>query len=87
MWLHVYHKQNIRRKEKHLIVVLVQHDDNLSHVVELGDSTEVIHGTLPLLVLLLLLHTHTQTYTDFVPPLKTFKAQPDRHLLTSSKPP
>lgn len=53
--------QNIRRKEKHLIVVLIQHDDNLSHVVELGDSTEVIHGTLPLLVVLLLLHMYTDT--------------------------
>lgn len=38
----------------HLIVVLVQHDDNLGHVVQFRDGAEVIHGALPLLVLLLL---------------------------------
>lgn len=45
----------------YLIVVLIQHDDNLSHIVEFRDSTEVIHGTLPLLVLLLLSQTQTKT--------------------------
>lgn len=42
-----------------LIVVLVQHDDDLRHVVELGHGAQVVHGLFPLPVLLLLQHaTH-----------------------------
>ena len=33
--------------------VLVEHDDDLSHVVELADHTDVLHGSAPLLVLAL----------------------------------
>lgn len=38
----------------HLIVVFIQHDDDLRHVVEFSDSAQVLHGLSPLPVLLLL---------------------------------
>ncbi len=59
----------------YLIVVLIQHDDNLSHVVEFRDSTEVIHGTLPLLVLLLLsqTHRHRKPRVNFFPCLRNMQ--------------
>lgn len=38
----------------HLIVVFIQHDDDLCHVVELSDGVKVLHGLSPLPVLLLL---------------------------------
>lgn len=74
----------------HLVVVLVQHDDNLGHVVEFRDGAEVIHGTLPLLVLLLLPHqTHTES-----PPLTLTEDSQESGIaeyfpagLTSSRPP
>lgn len=59
-----------RRRAPHLVVVLVQHDDDLGHVVEFRDGAEVIHGALPLLVLLLLpnkTYTHTHTQTESLP--------------------
>lgn len=63
--------------ELYLIVVLIQHDDNLSHIVEFRDSTEVIHGTLPLLVLLLLSQTQTKTQVQLSPSSeKHFKKLP-----------
>lgn len=69
------------RRASHLVVVLVQHDDNLGHVVEFGDGAEVIHGTLPLLVLLLLPHkTHTSTHTE--PPIDL--VSPERRRLESA---
>lgn len=40
-----------------LIVVFIQHNDYLCHVVEFSHSTQVVHCLLPLLVLLLLIHT------------------------------
>lgn len=59
----------------YLIVVLIQHDDNLSHIVEFRDSTEVIHGTLPLLVLLLLSHKQKLRF-NFHPHLKNIQKGP-----------
>lgn len=38
----------------HLIVVFIQHDDDLRHVVEFSDGAQVLHGLSPLPVLLLL---------------------------------
>lgn len=75
----------------YLVVVFIQHDDNLSHVVELRDSTEVIHGTLPLLVLLLLSYkfTHTQPQLQCLPPSEKHSQfyKTRVYFLTSSKPP
>lgn len=59
----------------YLIVVLIQHDDNLSHIVEFRDSTEVIHGTLPLLVLLLLSQRQKLKF-NFHPHLKNIHKRP-----------
>lgn len=60
----------------YLIVVLIQHDDNLSHIVEFRDSTEVIHGTLPLLVLLLLSQTQTKTQVQLSPSSEKHSKRP-----------
>lgn len=45
------------RSSAHLVVVFIQHDDDLSHIVELSDGAQVVHGLPPLPVLLLLI-TH-----------------------------
>ena len=46
----------------HLVVVLVEHDNNLGHVVQLWDSTQIVHGSLPLLVFVFLIYTHKQSH-------------------------
>lgn len=46
----------------HLVVVLVEHDNNLGHVVQLWDSTQIVHGSLPLLVFVFLIYTHKQLH-------------------------
>lgn len=54
----VYYEKSIVRNNPSswtdLIVILIQHDDYLSHVVEFSYSTQVVHGLFPLLVFLLL---------------------------------
>lgn len=49
-------KPAVPEQETHLVVVLIEHDDDLCHVVEFRDGSQVVHGSLPLLVLLLLRH-------------------------------
>lgn len=46
----------------HLVVVLVEHDNNLGHVVQLWDSTQIVHGSLPLLVFVLLIYIYIYTH-------------------------
>lgn len=48
----------------YLVVVLIQHDNYLGHVVEFRNGTKVVHCPLPLLVLLLLSHTHTNYWIE-----------------------
>lgn len=48
-------------RKGNLIVVLIEHDNDLGHVVELRDGAEVIHSSLPLRILLLLSHTTQET--------------------------
>lgn len=39
-----------------LVVVFIQHNHDLCHIVQFSHSTQVVHGLFPLLVLLLLKH-------------------------------
>lgn len=61
------HQKQTETIKNNLIVVLIEHDDNLGHVVEFGDGAEVIHGSLPLLVLLLLSQTQNTSVSTFTP--------------------
>lgn len=86
-----YYHQQLRKH--YLIIVLVEHDDNLSHVVEFRHGTEIIHGTLPLLIVLLLLHTNKSIFGLNVANRSTSNSLiivtslEHLHALTSSKPP
>lgn len=71
-----------------LIVVLIEHDNNLGHVVELRDGAEVVHSSLPLRILLLLLRNHQKhKHNSASARCNLLLVSPADWSLTSSSPP